>query len=108
MECKVYFAHEAVSVDSEIILQVAIKSDKLYNIIQSRVSVVFRSGFPLSIEFSQLSVSFNLKEYNNLVNITNPNQLKFSSNDQRILSFNFVPKHDHVQRILEVCNETSS
>ncbi|CAF4753734.1 unnamed protein product, partial [Rotaria socialis] len=46
LECKVYFTHEAVSVDSEIILQVALKN-----------------GFPLPIEFSQLSLNFNLKEY---------------------------------------------
>lgn len=45
---------------------------------------------------------FNLKEYDSLVTITDINQLKFSSDEQKILSFNFAPRTDHVQRIVEV------
>jgi len=63
---------------------------------------IFRNSFPLSIQFSQLSVYFNLKEYDGLANITDSEQLKLSSGEQRILSFNFVPKGDHIQRTLEV------
>ncbi|CAF4490140.1 unnamed protein product [Rotaria socialis] len=85
LECKVYFTHEAVSVDSEIILQVALKN-----------------GFPLPIEFSQLSLNFNLKEYNTLVHVTDIAQLTFLPDEQRILSFNFAPKSDHVQLLLEI------
>ncbi|CAF2034081.1 unnamed protein product [Rotaria magnacalcarata] len=85
LECKVYFTHEAVSVDSEIILQVALKN-----------------GFPLPIEFSQLLLNFNLKEYNTLVHVTDIAKLKFLPGEQRILSFNFAPKSDHVQRLLEI------
>ncbi|UJR26957.1 hypothetical protein I4U23_008264 [Adineta vaga] len=84
-ECKVYFTHEAVSVDCEITLQVALKN-----------------GFLLPIQFNQLLVSFSLKEYDGLANITDPKQLSFAPNEQRILSFNFTPKNDHIQRILEI------
>ncbi|CAF2858872.1 unnamed protein product [Rotaria sp. Silwood2] len=85
LECKVYFTHEAVSVDSGITLQVALKND-----------------FPLPIEFSELSVHFNLKEYDGLANVTDAEQLKFSRGEQRIINFNFAPKRDHVQRLLEI------
>jgi hypothetical protein len=43
-----------------------------------------------------------LKEYDGLANVTDAKQLKFSPGEQRILSFNFAPKTDHVQRTLEV------
>jgi hypothetical protein len=69
--------------------------------------VIFRNGFPLPIQFSQLSVNFNLKEYDGLANITDSDRLKFSSGEQRILSFNFAPKTDHIQRTLEVKNNKS-
>lgn len=62
----------------------------------------FRNNFPLPIQFNQLTVYFNLPDYDGLANITDSEQLKFSSNEQRILSFNFPPKTDHVQRTLEV------
>jgi tetratricopeptide (TPR) repeat protein len=87
LECKVYFTHEAVSVDSEITLQVALKN-----------------GFPLPIQFNQLIVYFNLKEYDGLANITDSEKLKFSPGEQRILTFNFTPKNDHVQRTLEIAS----
>ncbi|CAF4848023.1 unnamed protein product, partial [Rotaria socialis] len=60
------------------------------------------NGFPLPIEFSQLSLNFNLKEYNTLVHVTDIAQLKFLPDEQRILSFHFAPKSDHVQLLLEV------
>ncbi|CAF4848304.1 unnamed protein product, partial [Rotaria socialis] len=60
------------------------------------------NGFPLPIEFSQLSLNFNLKEYNTLVHVTDIAQLTFLPDEQRILSFNFAPKSDHVQLLLEV------
>ncbi|CAF0949450.1 unnamed protein product [Adineta steineri] len=85
LECKVYFTHDAVSVDCDITLQVALKN-----------------GFPLSIEFDQLLVYFNLKEYDDLANVTDVEKLKFSPNEQRILTFNFTPRGDHVQRTLEI------
>jgi hypothetical protein len=79
----------------------------LNNILKKYIfSCEFRNGFPLPIEFSQLVVYFNLKEYDGLANVTDPEQLKFSPNEQRILSFNFAPKTDHVQRTLEVTNST--
>ncbi|CAF0955109.1 unnamed protein product [Adineta steineri] len=85
LECKVYFTHDAVSVDCDITLQVALKN-----------------GFPLPIEFDQLLVYFNLKEYDDLANVTDVEKLKFSPNEQRILTFNFTPRGDHVQRTLEI------
>ena len=63
---------------------------------------MFRNGFPLPIAFNQLTVYFNLKEYDGLANTIDPEQLKFSSGEQRILSFNFAPKSDQIQRTLEV------
>ncbi|CAF3408620.1 unnamed protein product [Rotaria sp. Silwood1] len=62
----------------------------------------FTNDFPLPIEFSQLSIHFNLKEYDGSANVTNSEQLKFSPGEHRILNFNFAPKSDHVQRILEI------
>jgi hypothetical protein len=56
----------------------------------------------LPIQFNQLIVYFNLKEYDGLANITDSEKLKFSPGEQRILTFNFTPKNDHVQRTLEV------
>jgi len=70
LKCKLYFTHETVSIDSEITLQVAIKNN-----------------FPLAIEFSELLTYFNLNEYDGLANVTNAEQLKFSSGEQRILTF---------------------
>lgn len=63
---------------------------------------IFRNGFPSSIAFSQLQVHFNLKEYDSLASTTDPKQLQFSPGEQRVLSFNFTPKNDHIQRALEV------
>ena len=63
---------------------------------------MFRNGFPSSIGFSQLHVHFNLKEYDSSADTTDPEQLKFSPGEQRVLSFHFTPKNEHVQRPLEV------
>lgn len=63
---------------------------------------LFRNSFPLPIEFNQLIVHFNIKDYDGLANLTDSEQLKFSSDEHRILTFNFQPKNDHVQRALEV------
>ena len=62
----------------------------------------YRNGFPLSIQFNQLLVYFSLKEYDGLANVTDAKQLSFAPNEQRVLSFNFTPKNDHIQRTLEV------
>ena len=103
VECKVYFTHEAVAVGSEITLQVALKyEDESNERIKTSLFPICRNGFPLPMEFSQLIVHFNLKEYDGLADITSPEQLKFASGEQRILPFHFAPKTDHVQRALEV------
>ncbi|CAF3445488.1 unnamed protein product [Rotaria sp. Silwood1] len=69
---------------------------------ENKIKIIILNDFPLPIEFSQLSIHFNLKEYDGSANVTNSEQLKFSPGEHRILNFNFAPKSDHVQRILEI------
>lgn len=85
LECKVYFTYEAVSIDNEIILQIALKSD-----------------FPLPVEFHELFVHFNIKEYDQLARISDSEQLKFDYHQHKLFTFNFPPQNDHAQRTLEV------
>ncbi|CAF3839479.1 unnamed protein product [Rotaria sordida] len=86
LECKVYFTHETVSIDSEITLQVAIKNN-----------------FPLAIEFSELLTLYNLNEYDGLANVTNAEQFKFFFRRTTNINFLiFARKNDHVQRLLDI------
>jgi hypothetical protein len=54
------------------------------------------------MNFTRLSVQFNLKDYDGLANLFDIEQLRFQSNEHRIYTFQFAPKRDHVQRTLEV------
>ena len=56
----------------------------------------------MPIEFSQLSVHFNLKEYDQYAIINTPEQLKFQPDEEKVLSFNFSPQTEHAQRTIEV------
>jgi len=89
LECKVHFAHELVSIDSVVTLQIAVKC-----------------GFPLPIQFNRLTINFNLKEYDGQANIIDSEQLKFTPDQYQMFTFNINPKNDHVQRSLEVVSVT--
>lgn len=103
MECKVYFTYEAVSIDNEITLQIALKYEQSSLVGKKTSSFLMnRNAFPLPIEFHELSVHFNIKEYDSQAQITESGKLKFNCNEQKIFSFNFPPQNEHAQRTLEV------
>jgi hypothetical protein len=104
VECKLYFEHEAIAVDNEITLHVALKYVSNRSIAVRLYDAYCRSSFPLPIQFDRLSVNFNLKEYDGQANINEADQLKFQYGEHRILTFTFAPRTDHAQRTLEVGN----